>query len=195
MINIVWVVMIVSGIVLAVVQDSPEIVTQATFQAAQAAVKYALMLAGVMSFWLGIMKIAEEAGLVRGLARLLRPFTSFLFPSIPSQHPAMGSILMNLSANILGMGNAATPFGLKAMGELQELNGNKEEASEAMCTFLAINTACLTLMPTMILGIRLSAESAAPAEIVGPTIFATAVGMGIAIVADGIFRKIYRRRL
>ncbi len=195
MINIVWVVMIVSGVVLAVVQDSPEIVTQATFQAAQAAVKYALMLAGVMSFWLGIMKIAEEAGLVRGLARLLRPFTRLLFPSIPSQHPAMGSILMNLSANILGMGNAATPFGLKAMGQLQELNGNKEEASEAMCTFLAINTACLTLMPTMILGIRISAESSAPAEIVGPTIFATAVGMSMAIAVDGIFRKIYRRRL
>lgn len=192
MINIVWLVMILSGIILAGVQGKPELVTQAAFQAAQAAVKYSLELIGVMSFWLGMMKIAEEAGLVKLLAKILKPFTRLLFPSVPPQHPAMGAILMNLSANILGLGNAATPFGLKAMQELQELNREKERASEAMCTFLALNTACITFMPTMIIGLRLSAGSANPTEVVGTTLFATSVGMSAAILADNVLRRIYR---
>ena len=194
MINLVWLVMILSGIILAALQGKPEVVTQAAFQAAQAAVRYALELIGVMCFWLGMMKIAEEAGLVRVLAAVLRCFTRWLFPSVPVQHPAMGAILMNLSANILGLGNAATPFGLKAMQELQSLNRDKEQASAAMCTFLALNTACITLMPTMIIGIRLAAGSADPTEIVGTTLFATAVGMCVAIAADRIFRSISGKR-
>lgn len=192
MINVVWLVMILSGIILAALQGKPEIITQAAFQAAQAAVRYALELIGVMCFWLGMMKIAEEAGLVRLLSALLRPFTRLLFPSVPVRHPAMGAILMNLSANLLGLGNAATPFGLKAMQELQSLNRDKEQASAAMCTFLALNTACITFMPTMIIGIRLSAGSADPTEIVGTTIFATTAGMSVAIIADNILRRIYR---
>lgn len=192
MINIVWVVMILWGIALAALKGTPEIVTEAAFQAAGAAVKYSIELIGIMSFWLGVMKIAEEAGLVKLLARVLRPLTSLLFPSIPSNHPAMGAVLMNLSANILGLGNAATPFGLKAMQELQTLNDDKERASHAMCTFLALNTACITLMPTMIIGIRLSSGSANPTEIVGTTLFATTIGMCVAITADNIMRRIYR---
>ncbi|PKM89009.1 MAG: spore maturation protein [Firmicutes bacterium HGW-Firmicutes-12] len=195
MINIVWLLMIVSGIALASLQGKPEIITQSAFGSAQAAVKYSLELVGIMSFWLGMMRIAEEAGLVRALARGLKPLTKFLFPSIPAQHPAMGAILMNLSANILGLGNAATPFGLKAMQELQSINSDKETASAAMCTFLALNTACITLMPTMIIAIRLSAGSANPTEIVSTTLFATAVGMSVAILADNILRKVYGRRL
>lgn len=194
MINIIWLLMIVSGIILAALQGKPEIITQSAFQASQHAVKYALELIGIMSFWLGMMKIAEEAGLVRGLAKILRPLTKLLFPSVPARHPAMGAILMNLSANILGLGNAATPFGLKAMQELQNINADKETASEAMCTFLALNTACITLMPAMIIAIRLSAGSKNPTEIVGTTIFATAVGMTVAVLADNVLRKIYRGR-
>jgi len=193
MINIIWLLMIISGIILASLQGKPEIITQTAFQAAQAAVKYSLELVGVMSFWLGMMKIAEEAGLVRKLATILRPFTRMLFPSVPDWHPAMGAMLMNLSANILGLGNAATPFGLKAMQELQSLNREKEQASEAMCTFLALNTACITFMPTMIIGIRLSAGSANPTEVVGTTLFATAAGMSVAVMADNILRRIFRQ--
>ncbi len=194
MINGIWLLMILMGILLAGWQGKPEVVTQAAFQAAQAAVVYSLELIGVMSFWLGMMKIAEEAGLVNALVKLLKPLTRLLFPSVPAGHPAMGSILMNLSANILGLGNAATPFGLKAMQELQDLNGTKDTATDAMCTFLALNTACITLMPTMIIGIRLSAGSADPTEIVGTTLFATALGMGMAVTADNILRRIYRGR-
>ena len=192
MINAVWLLMIISGIILAGLQGKPEIITQSAFQAAQAAVKYSLELIGIMSFWLGMMKIAEEAGMVEKLARALKPFTRRLFPSVPAGHPAMGAMLMNLSANILGLGNAATPFGLKAMQELQNLNRNKEQASEAMCTFLALNTACITVMPTMIIGIRLSAGSANPTEIVGTTFVATAAGMSVAIIADKVLRRVCR---
>jgi len=189
MINIIWAVMILSGISLALWQGKPEIITQASFQAAGSAVKYALELVGVMSFWLGMMKIAEEAGIIRGLARLLRPLMSFLFPSVPVNHPAMGSMVMNLSANILGLGNAATPFGLKAMEQLQSLNSDKEQASPAMCTFLALNTACLTILPTMVISLRVSSGSADPTEIVGTTFFATAVGMILALLADRVLRR------
>lgn len=191
MINVIWLLMIVSGIFWASISGKPEVVTQAAFQAAQSSVKYALELIGVMSFWLGIMKIAEEAGLIRGLAKVLKPLTRFLFPSVPHQHPAMGAILMNLSANILGLGNAATPFGLKAMEQLQTLNKDQETASDAMCTFLALNTSCITFLPAMIIGIRLSAGSANPTEIIGTTLFATALGMCIAIIADNILRRLY----
>lgn len=193
--NIVWLAMILTGLVLAAWQGKPEIITQAVFSASQSAVKYALELIGVMSFWLGIMKIAEEAGLIKGLAFLLRPLTRILFPSVPKNHPALGAIVLNISANVLGLGNAATPFGLKAMEELQGLNGGRETASEAMCTFLALNTACITLMPTMIIGIRIAAGSQNPAEIVGTTLFATATGMMIAILADNVLRRLSRKRL
>ncbi len=193
MINIVWVLLILSGIVLAGLTGKPEVVTQSAFSAATVAVKYSLELAGIMSFWLGMMKIAEAAGLVESLARIMKPLTRYLFPSVPANHPAMGAILMNLSANILGLGNAATPFGLKAMQELQSINNDKETASDAMCTFLALNTGCITLMPTMIIGLRFSAGSRNPTEIVGTTLFATAVGMTLAIIADKTFRRIFRQ--
>ncbi len=193
MMNFIWLFLILSGCVLAAYQGKPEIVTQAALQASQGAVKYALELIGVMSFWLGIMKVAEEAGLIKILARLLKPFTKLLFPSIPSQHPAMGAILLNLSANILGLGNAATPFGLKAMEEMQKLNKGQEKASEAMCTFLVMNTSCITLIPTMVIGLRLSAGSQNPTEIVGTTLFATTVGMSVALIIDRIMRKKWGR--
>lgn len=192
MINLVWFVMIFLGIILAGIQGQPEIITQAAFHAAQTAVKYALELIGVMSLWLGLMKVAEEAGLIKIFAQLLKPFTRSLFPSIPPEHPAMGSILMNLSANLLGLGNAATPFGLKAMKELQEINLKKDEASEAMCTFLALNTSSITLLPATIIGIRISAGSANPTEIVGTTLFATTVGMTAALLTDRIMRCFYK---
>jgi spore maturation protein A len=153
-----------------------------------------LSLIAIISFWLGIMKLAEEAGLVRALALLVRPVMRFLFPSVPKDHPAMGAIVMNLSANILGLGNAATPMGLIAMRELQNLNQGRDSASDAMCTFLALNTSCITLIPTTIIGIRLLYGSTDPTCIVGPTIMATAFGMTVAIVADRVLRLLYSEK-
>lgn len=192
MVNYIWLFMIASGVLVAAVNGNIDVVTKAALDGAQTAVKIAINLIAIITFWLGVMKLAEEAGLVRALAYLVRPLMRFLFPSVPKDHPAMGAIVMNLSANILGLGNAATPMGLIAMQELQKLNqGDKKTASDAMCTFLALNTGCITLIPTTIIGIRLIYGSADPTEIVGTTIFATACGMTIAIVVDRMFRFIF----
>lgn len=188
MLNVIWLLLLVSGILVAALNGNVEVVTEAALKAARGAVQVCFDLIGVMALWLGIMKIAERGGLVRGIAWLLRPLMVRLFPSIPPQHPAMGAIILNLSANILGLGNAATPFGMKAMQEMQTLNKNSSEASEAMCTFLALNTSCLTLIPATIIGVRLSFGSSNPTEIVGPCIFATSISMLIAVSLDYWFR-------
>ncbi|NLW07012.1 MAG: spore maturation protein [Clostridia bacterium] len=194
MVNIIWLLMLLSGIAVAGYNGQIEVVTEAALRAAQTAVTLAFELIGLMALWLGLLKIAEKAGLVALLARFLRPFTHFLFPEIPREHPAIGSIIMNISANILGLGNAATPFGLKAMQQLQSLNKQKDEATPAMCTFLALNTGCVTLIPATIIGIRAAANSSDPTIIVGPTIMATLFSMLVAIAADRCFRRLYNGR-
>jgi spore maturation protein A len=189
LLNLIWLLLLASGIVVAALNGHVEVVTQAALGASRAAVTVCFDLIGIMALWLGIMKIAEKAGIIRSLARILKPFLRRLFPSVPPDHPAMGAIILNLSANMLGLGNAATPFGMKAMQELQQLNrGDKHEASEAMCTFMALNTSCITLIPATIIGIRLSFSSANPTEIVGACIFATSCAMVIAVSLDYWFR-------
>lgn len=194
MLNLIWLLLLVSGILVAAANGQIEVVTQAALGAARGAVEVCFDLIGVMALWLGIMKIAEEGGLVRTLAAWVKPLMVRLFPSVPHDHPAMGAIILNLSANMLGLGNAATPFGMKAMQELQELNHDSDEASEAMCTFLALNTSCITLIPATIIGVRLSFNSANPTEIVGACIFATAVSMLAAVSLDYWFRTRSRWR-
>ncbi|MDA0998718.1 MAG: spore maturation protein, partial [Proteobacteria bacterium] len=146
------------------------------------AVTLAIGLVGVMALFLGLMKVAERAGLLVIVARTLRPLMTRLFPDVPSEHPAMGAMIMNLSANVLGLGNAATPFGIRAMEHLQSLNGDKERASNAMILFLAINTSSVTLLPTGVIALRAAAGSADPAGIVPTTLFATLVSTTVAIV-------------
>ncbi|HNX28603.1 MAG TPA: nucleoside recognition domain-containing protein [Syntrophomonadaceae bacterium] len=189
MLNVIWLLLLTAGIVIAAVNGNIEVVTEAALGAAQGAVKVCFDLIGVMALWLGIMKIAEQGGLIASLAKLVRPVMVRIFPSIPAEHPAMGAIILNISANMLGLGNAATPMGMKAMQEMQLLNKGSEEASEAMCTFLALNTSCITLLPATIIGVRLSFGSANPTEIVGPCIFATCTAMVIAMSLDWWFRK------
>jgi len=146
-------------------------VTNAALDYAGTAVTISLGLIGIMALWLGVMKVAEDAGLIAIIARLLKPVTKRLFPDVPSDHPAMGSMIMNISANILGLGNAATPFGLKAMEDLDSLNPNKGTATNAMCTFLAINTAGMTLIPATAIAIRAASGSSEPAIIIGTSLF------------------------
>ncbi len=189
MLNVIWLLLLTSGIVTAALSGNIEVITEAALGAARGSVEVCFDLIGIMALWLGIMKIAEQGGLVKNIAQMLKPLMVKLFPSVPPDHPAMGAIILNLSANMLGLGNAATPFGMKAMQELQELNPGVEEASEAMCTFLALNTSCITLIPATIIGVRLSFESSNPTEIVGPCIFATGVAMIIAIYLDYWFRS------
>ncbi|MEX2310987.1 MAG: nucleoside recognition domain-containing protein, partial [Rhodospirillales bacterium] len=146
------------------------------------AVTLAIGLVGVMSLFLGLMKIAERAGLLLVVAKTLQPLMTRLFPSVPADHPAMGAIIMNLSANVLGLGNAATPFGIRAMEHLDTLNGDKGKATDAMILFLAINTSSVTLLPTGVIALRAAAGSADPAGIVPTTLFATLVSTTVAIV-------------
>lgn len=194
MINSIWMGLLLSGIIVAAWNGKIEVVTQAVFTGAKEGIAVTFGLLSFLVFWLGIMRIAEEAGLVQSLARLLRPLVRLLYPSVPPDHPAMGSILANMSANILGLGNAATPLGLKAMRELQELNPDKKTASDAMCTLLAINTANITLIPATVIAIRSQYASAHPTEIVGATIVATALGTTVAIILDRWFRQRERRK-
>ncbi len=194
MVNYIWLSMIILGVLTAAWNGRIEVVTTAALEGAQTAVTTAFGLIAIMAFWLGIMKIAEQAGLVRALAFLVRPLVRLLFPSVPKDHPAVGAIVMNLSANIMGLGSAATPMGLIAMRELQKLNPCPDRASDAMCTFLALNTGCITLIPSVIIGIRALYGSSDPTAVVGPTIFATGCGMTAAILADRFFRRLYRAR-
>lgn len=193
MINLIWLVMLAVGTVVAAATGRIETVTVSAMKAAELGVEVALELVGVMSLWLGLMRLAEEAGLVRALARAFGPAIRRLFPTLKPDSPALGAIIMNLSANILGLGNAATPFGLKAMEELQKENPHPDTASAAMCTFLALNTSAITLIPATIIGVRLKAQSANPTEIIGTTIVATGCAMLAAILADQFFRR--RERL
>jgi len=188
LLNVIWLLLLASGIIVAAINGNIEVVTQAALGAARDAVEVCFNLIGVMSLWLGIMKIAEKGGLINGVAWLLRPLMEKVFPSVPPRHPAMGAIILNLSANVLGLGNAATPFGMKAMQELQSLNHDSDEASAAMCTFLALNTSCITLIPATIIGIRVSFNSANPTEIVGACIFATTCATVVALTLDYYFR-------
>lgn len=165
-------------------------VTNSAISFAETAVKIALGLIGIMAMWLGIMKIAEAAGVINVLARGLRPVTKFLFPDVPHDHPAIGSIIMNVSANFLGLSNAATPFGLKAMEELDKLNENKGTATNAMCTFLAINTAGITMIPATAIAIRAAAGSAQPAIIIGTSLFASCCATIAGITAVKLFESL-----
>ena len=163
---------------------------------AKVAVELAIGLIGIMALWLGLMKIAEQAGMVAVLSRVLKPVTTRLFPDVPHDHPAMGAMLMNISANMLGLANAATPLGLKAMEELNKLNKKVGTATDAMCTFLVINTSSVQLIPATVIAIRAASGSTSPTEIIGPVIFATTINTIVGIGAVKLFARmpIFRRQ-
>jgi spore maturation protein SpmA len=165
-------------------------VIQSVFDMSRTAFEIAIGLTGILAFWLGIMKIGERAGAVQMLAKLVSPLMKRLFPSIPANHPAMGSMLMNISANMLGLDNAATPLGLKAMKELQELNPQKDTASDAQVLFLVLNASGLTLIPVGIMTYRAKMGAANPADIFLPILFATFFSTIAGILTTAFFQKI-----
>jgi spore maturation protein A len=164
---------------------------------AKVAVELAIGLIGIMALWLGLMKIAEQAGLIAHLAKALKGLTTRLFPDVPPDHPAMGAMIMNISANMLGLGNAATPFGLKAMEELDKLNKKPGTATDAMCTFLVINTSNVQLIPATVIALRAVAGSANPTEIIGPVMVATILNTIIGLIAVKVMAKwpLFRNQL
>jgi len=160
-----------------------EALSAAIVEQAAASVPLAFGLIGIMALFLGLMKVAEAGGLLESVARLLRPLLTRLFPEIPADHPAMGAMVMNIAANLLGLGNAATPFGIRAMEHLERLNPHPGTASNAQVLFLAINTAGLTLLPTKVIALRASTGASDPAAVVGPTLAATLVAVIVAVLA------------
>lgn len=194
MINAIWMILLVSGVIVAAINGRMDIVTKAVLDGAKEGVVICFGLLSILVFWSGLMKIAEQAGLVQSLAKVLYPLARFLYPSVPKNHPAMGSIVANMSANMLGLGSAATPLGLKAMKELQDLNPDKERASDAMCTLLAINTSGLTIIPATIIGLRMQYGSSNPTEIVVTTLMATFLATTCAVFLDRWFRARDKRK-
>ena len=192
MLNYIWFGMMLISVVVGTVTGNIDAVTEAAISMAKTAVEIAIGLIGIMALWLGTMKIAEESGLIRIIARALRPITIRLFPDVPEDHPAIGSIVLNMAANILGLGNAATPLGLKAMEELQELNPNKDTATNAMCTFLAINTSSVQLiLPATVVALM----GAASNQIFITTILATGLSTIAAIISVRTLEKMSRFKL
>lgn len=187
MLNYVWLLLIAVGVITAVFTGNIKQITDSAFASAGTAVDIALGLIGIMTLWLGFMKIAEEAGLVSYLARAIKPVSKRLFPTVPHDHPAIGAMMMNVAANWLGLANAATPFGIKAMEQLQSLNDKKDTASNAMIMFLALNTASITLIPMTIIGVRVSLGSKHPTEIIGTTIFASFMATVVAVLTVKLF--------
>jgi spore maturation protein SpmA len=183
MMNYVWLFLVAMAIIIGAATGNITEVTNSAFDMAGVAVDIAIGLIGIMTLWLGMMKIAEEAGIIRLLAHALTPISKRLFPQVPQDHPALGSMTLNIAANWLGLGNAATPFGIKAMEQLQELNENKDTATNAMIMFLGLNTASITLVPMTIIGVRASLGSPSPGAIIGTTIFSSSMATIAAIFA------------
>ena len=188
-INDIWFAMVIVAISVAIYNNRLDEINSALFSSAKAAVTLALGLIGPMAFWLGIMKIAEVGGLTQIIARALRPVMVRLFPDVPSDHPAMGSMIMNMAANMLGLGNAATPMGIKAMQELSELSPEKGTATDSMALFLAINTSSVTLLPLGAITIRASAGCDNPSSILVPSLLATITSTTVAIIASKFLAK------
>ena len=187
--NLVFALIVIFAALAAAFSGTMEAVTQAALSAASASVTLAIGLVGTMALFLGLMQVAQEAGVLRALARALRPIMVRLFPDVPAEHPAMSAMIMNIGANMLGLGNAATPFGIKAMVELDRLNKHKGMATNAMVLFLAINTSSVGLLPTKVIAIRAEAGSADPIGIVAPTLVATLASTIIAILVAKLLQR------
>ena len=192
MLNYIWFGLIFISVVVGTITGRIDQGTDAAITMSKTSVEIAIGLIGIMALWLGTMKIAEDSGLIQIIAKSLRPITIRLFPDVPSDHPAIGSIVLNMAANMLGLGNAATPMGLKAMKELQELNKHKDTATDAMCTFLAINTSSVQIiLPATVVGLM----GAAANQIFITTIIATGMSTIAAIISVKVLSKMKRFRI
>jgi len=183
MLNYIWLGLVILAVVLGGINGKIEDVTRAAIDSAGNSVTIAIGLIGVMALWLGIMKIAEDSGLMSLLARAISPVMRRIFPEVPPDHPAMGSMMMNIAANMLGLSNAATPLGLKAMEDLEKLNRRPGVATNSMCMFLAVNTAGVQLIPATMIGLMASAGSTDPTAIIGTTFAATAISLVAGVLA------------
>ena len=187
----IWLFMIITGIGTALATGRTEHINQVVIKNTQEAVLFAIGLTGIMSVWLGLMKIAEKSGLIKQIGVVMGPIIRLLYPDIPKNHPAISAIVMNMAANMFGAGNSATALGLKAMEELQGLNPHKKTATNAMCMFLVINMSSIQLIPLALLKIRADAGSASPTEIIGTSLIATTISTIVGITACKLMERKY----
>lgn len=189
--NYIFYFLIVFSIIIGAFNGKLQDVCNALTQGAELSVKVAFSLIGIMAFWLGVMQIAQKAGIIDFIAKILKPVTKLLFNEIPSNSPAIGHIAMNFTANAFGLSNAATPFGIKAMEELQKENKDKGSASNSMCLFLGMNTAGFQLIPTTVLAVLVGIGYKNPTEIIAPTMLVTLIAFTFAIIFSKIMQKIW----
>ena len=194
MVNYIWFFLITIGIIFSLFSGNTDILNNSILTNGTEALELMLSILPIIVLWSGIMKIAEDSGLLNKFANYLKPILSRLFPSVPDNNPALGYIASNIAANMMGLGSAATPFGLKAMEELQKINPNKKVASTPMITFLILNTAGVTIIPTTVLALRLSHNSSNPAEIIIPGIIATICSSLGGLLVDYYIRKRSKNR-
>ena len=190
--NVVWIILIAVSVITAAFTGRLEELTKAIFEGAKAAVEISLYLLGIVSLWLGITKIIEDSGLIHRISHLFRPLITRLFKTIPDDHPAISSITLNMLANFFGLGNAATPLGIKAMQDLQTLNEGKDTLSFEMMLFIVVNTASVQLLPFTVVGILSAFGSINPSAIVLPTICSTVISAVIALCILFLFRRFAR---
>jgi len=189
MINYIWASFIIIGIIYSVITNSFNILNEEILASSKTTLDLILKLFPMVALWTGIMNIAKTSGLLNNFANKLSPLLKKLFPEIPDNHESLGFIASNIVVNMFGLGNAATPFGLKAMKSLQELNKDKTTASRSMITFLVLNTSGLTLIPTTVISLRMAYNSANPTEIVITSIIATICSTIVGLIADRIFAR------
>lgn len=189
MVSVIWIILILVGIIYYLLTGNLDALNNEILTNANKALELMLELMPIIVLWTGIMKIAEDSGLLYKFAKLLEPFLKKIFPSVPKDNLALGYIASNIAANAMGLGSAATPFGLKAMTELQKINIKKDTASEAMITFLVLNTAGVTIVPTTILAMRVMYNSQNPSEIILPAVLATACSSIAGLTMDYFIRR------
>jgi spore maturation protein A len=194
MLNYIWFGLMAIALVVAAINGTPEAVTKGAVESAATAVQIAIGLVGVMTLWLGMMRVAEAAGLVTMVGRALQPLLRWLFPEVPPGHPAGGAIVLALAANMLGLNNAATPLGIKAMEELQTLNPDKDTASNGMVTLMTVTTAGVQLIPASMIGVLAAAGSTNPTAIIAPTLVATVVGTVAGVFSARMLQRFYPMR-
>ena len=189
MINSIWFYMIVVSIIYGLFNGNVKQITEGVIASSVQTVEMCITFIGVWALWLGLMEIVKKSGLIQVLSSMMYPIIKRLFPEVPKDHPALGSIALNFSANMLGLGNAATPFGLKAMKELQELNKDKEVATDAMCMFLVVNTSSIQLIPTTVIALRASLGSMEATSIIISSLIATTISTIIGVIIALTLRR------